>query len=495
MKTINKKICINCKRPYKTTGKMFCSLSCRDEYKNKNSNSHIKIKCSFCNKEFSLSKSKYKRKIKTQKALFCSRKCNTESQKVKKPIEQLQRKEMICLYCNKPFFVKPHLTKTRKYCSPKCSSEHKKNRLIIKCKQCNKEFEVNKGVFRYKKKCGIKNLFCSNICQSKYQETGVNDLLDCVCSYCNTPIKRQRRLLELTNTHFCNRHCQGNYYSKYLGRDNRSLLEKKIESYLIDDYPKLDIIFGDRQQCYTLELDIYIPELNLAFEINGPIHYKPIYGNNALDKIQKNDAKKIKICKTKGIKLIIIDDVLDYYNDNSEYIYSNKIKPIIDNQILKSNIQNIHKPTLGVINCAATKKTFKCRASEMYDNSRLFRTMRDYCIRNYDEYVILSAYYGVLYPDAVIEPYKDTVMFVPNDLLHSGKEYHALTTAEKKQWAKNVVDDIDWDKYTEINFHCGGYYIEHILPLLEERKIQKKESIIVHSMKKGISNTINNYKE
>jgi transposase-like protein len=159
------------------------------------------------------------------------------------------------------------------------------------------------------------------------------------------------------------------------------------------------------------------------------------------------------------------------------------------------NLKKRNKYTLGVINCAATKKTFKCRASEMYDNSRLFRTMRDYCIRNYDEYVILSAYYGVLYPDAVIEPYKDTVMFVPNDLLHSGKEYHALTTAEKKQWAKNVVDDIDWDKYTEINFHCGGYYIEHILPLLEERKIQKKESIIVHSMKKGISNTINNYKE
>ena len=61
------------------------------------------------------------------------------------------------------------------------------------------------------------------------------------------------------------------------------------------------------QEIIQSELDIYIPSLKLAFEIQGIFHYEPIFGQEKLDQIQKNDLEKVKKCKALGIKLICID--------------------------------------------------------------------------------------------------------------------------------------------------------------------------------------------
>ena len=56
-----------------------------------------------------------------------------------------------------------------------------------------------------------------------------------------------------------------------------------------------------------LELDIYIPELKLAFEYQGQQHRYPVEvfgGESKFIRQQINDAKKKSICKKKGIKLI-----------------------------------------------------------------------------------------------------------------------------------------------------------------------------------------------
>lgn len=213
----------------------------------------------------------------------------------------------------------------------------------------------------------------------------------------------------------------------------------------------------------------------------------------------RNPGKNSKNCKKyyKANKDILKENSKKYYNENKDACINRQIeynkqhpevykKWYLNNKRKNKNIGG----SLGIINCAAQKKDFRCKASEMYDDSKLFRTMRDYCMRNYDEYIILSAYYGVLYPDDIIEPYKDTVMFVPNQLLHSGKEYHALNVAEKREWSKKVVNSINWDKYSEINFHCGGYYMEFLKPLVEN-----KENVIIHEMISGITNNIKNYSE
>ena len=54
-------------------------------------------------------------------------------------------------------------------------------------------------------------------------------------------------------------------------------------------------------------MDIYIPSLNLAFELNGIFHYEPIFGESKLQQIQNNDQRKFQACLYKNIELCIID--------------------------------------------------------------------------------------------------------------------------------------------------------------------------------------------
>ena len=68
-----------------------------------------------------------------------------------------------------------------------------------------------------------------------------------------------------------------------------------------------------------MELDIFIPNFNLAIEYQGEHHFFVIHGEKELRSCQIRDEEKRKACKKYGVKLIEIN-----YNDpiNEEYIYS-----------------------------------------------------------------------------------------------------------------------------------------------------------------------------
>ena len=63
----------------------------------------------------------------------------------------------------------------------------------------------------------------------------------------------------------------------------------------------------NRKDAINGELDIYIPSLKLAFELNGIFHYEPIYGSEKLASIQSNDTRKAQACLEHGIELCLID--------------------------------------------------------------------------------------------------------------------------------------------------------------------------------------------
>jgi hypothetical protein len=59
-----------------------------------------------------------------------------------------------------------------------------------------------------------------------------------------------------------------------------------------------------------LEVDVAIPSLKLAIEWNGIVHFKPIYGEDKLLKVQNKDTEKLKIAANKNINLIVISDIV-----------------------------------------------------------------------------------------------------------------------------------------------------------------------------------------
>ena len=92
----------------------------------------------------------------------------------------------------------------------------------------------------------------------------------------------------------------------------RSKLEKWLEEKLIAMYPSLEFHFN-RKDTILSELDIYLPSLKLAFELNGIYHYEPIHGSDVLSSIVNNDNRKFQACLERGIELCIIDSSKQKY--------------------------------------------------------------------------------------------------------------------------------------------------------------------------------------
>lgn len=84
-----------------------------------------------------------------------------------------------------------------------------------------------------------------------------------------------------------------------------SKLEKALEIYLVNQgyvcEPHKNLLQNDK-----LEVDLYLPALRTVVEINGPSHYTPIWGEEALAKQQKADQEKRGLLLTSGFRLVNI---------------------------------------------------------------------------------------------------------------------------------------------------------------------------------------------
>ena len=91
-------------------------------------------------------------------------------------------------------------------------------------------------------------------------------------------------------------------------------------------------------------MDIYIPSLKLAFELNGIFHYEPIYGEDKLAANINNDKRKVIACYEQGIELCIIDTSHQKrFTDKSSQPFLDIITNII-NQRLQQDHESQQNP-------------------------------------------------------------------------------------------------------------------------------------------------------
>ena len=208
-------------------------------------------------------------------------------------------------------------------------NKHYKN-----CIVCNKEL-INGG---------LEYRFCNQKCKFEYYAVTRQ------CKFCHQDFKTL-----YPGTKFCSAKCKKdhkrkiakNHYNKtHPQSENITLInsnnvlpkfsrgEMKLQDIVTYIFYDCDIFYRKRYDwlCnidtnFPLELDIYIPNINLAFEYDGAQHDK---FNKSIHKTKDNfikqqerDKLKDKICKDKGITLIRFKNNKDYV---TEFTLKRKIK-------------------------------------------------------------------------------------------------------------------------------------------------------------------------
>lgn len=100
-----------------------------------------------------------------------------------------------------------------------------------------------------------------------------------------------------------------------------SKLEKFILNALIKDGYKTEFHREQSLSNTKLQIDIFLPELNIAIEVDGPSHHEPIWGEDSLNRNIKSDQKKTGLILGKGLVLIRIKQTKDYSPTRAKSLY------------------------------------------------------------------------------------------------------------------------------------------------------------------------------
>lgn len=213
-------------------------------------------------------------------------------------------------------------------------SQYKSRDLIpFQCVQCKNVFHRPKNEVQrlikgnYHGSLTLCSRVCNGLNSQKRQEVK--------CEHCNKTFTKKANNMKKSNHNFCTKSCSTIYQNTHKTKGfRRSKAEMLIESLIRSDFPSLSIITSDRTVIGNgLEIDIHLPDIKIAIELNGPIHYHPIYGKDKFEKTIENDARKMAQLSKLGYGIIVVDiSSLGYWKTAEPkliHYYRTKIQPII----------------------------------------------------------------------------------------------------------------------------------------------------------------------
>lgn len=236
-----------------------------------------------------------------------------------------------CYTCEKEY----EKSNFKKYCSLDCyktkSNFELGGSLILNCLYCKQE------VLKYKSEIrkNPDKIFCNSQCSANFMHLTYRQpfakTIVLECHFCNSIFERiQHKTTQgKTGKFFCSAKCSSTYLGTQSKNFERSFMELYIQQKIELNFPYLTLIIGDTKQCNGLQLDLYLPELNFAIEINGPIHYINFFGDEYLKSVQERDQRKETICKNKKLLLQIVKCSGNFKISKAENHWQLEIKPTI----------------------------------------------------------------------------------------------------------------------------------------------------------------------
>jgi very-short-patch-repair endonuclease len=113
-----------------------------------------------------------------------------------------------------------------------------------------------------------------------------------------------------------------------------SKLENHILEYLIGKGWRVDFHKEQVLSNTKLQIDLFLPTMNTAIEVDGPSHFQPVWGEETLAKNIKYDQKKEGLLIGKGYVLIRIKQTKDFSKTRANLVCEalEKILKSIDNK-------------------------------------------------------------------------------------------------------------------------------------------------------------------
>jgi hypothetical protein len=306
----------------------------------KGSHAIIKIKCDKCGIERNIQYNQYYRFSKGLNKYFC-----------KKCVKEITKKTMLDKYgCEYPLQnkkIKDKFIETNKL---KYGHEYPMQNKNIQ----EKQQKTNK------KRYGFEYVSLNNNIRNKQSYTRIKNFLKEYNNINFLSYDIEKKLIKLkcdkghifyiTRYNLYNRKRYGNTLCAKCNPINKergiSDLENQLYNYIGNiNQPKKNIKINNK------ELDIYIPELKLAFEFNG------VYWHNELYKDKNYHLEKTELCEEKGISLIhIYEDDWMYKSDIVKSMILNKlgktpnkifarkceIKEVNDNKLVREFLEHNH---------------------------------------------------------------------------------------------------------------------------------------------------------
>lgn len=111
--------------------------------------------------------------------------------------------------------------------------------------------------------------------------------------------------------------------SKLGSKLEKFLLTELLNNGYVVEFHKEQILSNTK-----LQIDLFLPTMNIAIEVDGPSHFLPVWGDEALARNKRYDQKKTGLIIGKGLSLIRIKQLHDFSKSRSVIVYKRLIDAI-----------------------------------------------------------------------------------------------------------------------------------------------------------------------